>query len=141
LRALLDVSTLIALTDEDHVRHADVMAWWRLEAGAGWASCTLTQNGLVRILSQPGYANPVPIGVAIDLLRRLVATTDHVFWDQASLLDDALIDTGRILGHRQIKDVTLLGTAVANGGRFVTLDTRITAAAVKPAKSGCLVVL
>lgn len=141
MRALLDVSTLIALTDEDHVRHADVMAWWRLEAGSGWASCGVTQNGLVRILSQPGYANPVPIGVAIDLLRRLVATTDHVFWHQTSLLDADVIDTGRIIGHRQITDVTLLGTAVANGGRFVTLDARVMPSAVRGATNDHLVVL
>ncbi len=141
MRALLDVSTLIALTDEDHVRHGDVVSWWRLNNRSGWASCALTQNGLVRILSQPGYANPVAIGTAVDLLRRLVATTDHAFWHQASLIDDMVIDTGRLLGHRQITDVTLLGTAVVNGGRFVTLDARITASAVKRATRDSLVVL
>jgi len=70
-----------------------------------------------------------------------VATTDHAFWHQVSLIDDMVIDTTRLLGHRQITDVTLLGTAVVNGGRFVTLDARITASAVKRATPDSLVVL
>lgn len=141
MRALLDVSTLIALTDEDHVRHANVMAWWRLSHDAGWASCAITQNGLVRILSQSGYANPVPIGTAIGLLRQLVATTDHAFWPLTSLLDERLVDTRRILGPGQVTDVTLYATAVANGGRFVTLDARVIRSAVLGATDDHLVVL
>ncbi len=33
---------------------------------SGWASCPLTQNGFVRVISQPGYANPMSMAEALD---------------------------------------------------------------------------
>ena len=60
MRALLDVNVLIALLDEDHVHHGRARAWLVDRHAAGWASCPLTQNGCIRIMSQPGYPNPLP---------------------------------------------------------------------------------
>ena len=56
MRALLDVSVLIALLDENHVRHASSSNWLAKRIESGWASCPLTQNGCVRILCQPRYS-------------------------------------------------------------------------------------
>jgi predicted nucleic acid-binding protein len=55
MHALLDVNVLIALLDSDHVHHARARAWLKENIRHGWASCPLTQNGCIRIMSQPGY--------------------------------------------------------------------------------------
>ena len=55
MRALLDVNVLIALLDAAHVHHASARAWLESNIEPGWASCPLTQNGCIRILSQPAY--------------------------------------------------------------------------------------
>ena len=51
MRALLDVNVLIALLDQDHSMHAQALRWFAARAGDGWASCPITQNGCVRIMS------------------------------------------------------------------------------------------
>lgn len=50
-RALLDVNVLIALLDEAHIHHMLAAAWLERELQHGWASCPITQNGCVRIMS------------------------------------------------------------------------------------------
>lgn len=55
MRALLDVNVLIALLDAAHVHHRNARAWLEANIEQGWASCPLTQNGCIRILSQPAY--------------------------------------------------------------------------------------
>ena len=54
MRALLDVNLLIALLDAGHIHHRVVTEWLGRELDSGWASCPITQNGCLRILSQPG---------------------------------------------------------------------------------------
>ena len=53
MRALLDVNVLIALLDAGHASHSAALRWFSANAAAGWASCPITQNGCVRILSHP----------------------------------------------------------------------------------------
>jgi predicted nucleic acid-binding protein len=60
MRALLDVNVLIALFDGGHAMHRRAMDWMEREAGAGWASCPITQNGVLRAMSQPGHPTPDP---------------------------------------------------------------------------------
>lgn len=74
-RALLDVNVLLAL-DSDHVDHERARDWLDAEIGSGWASCAITQNGLVRIFAQPHYPSPVSPSQALDRLSR-AASTDH----------------------------------------------------------------
>jgi toxin-antitoxin system PIN domain toxin len=134
VRALFDVNVLIALLQPDHAHHRRAHAWWDHNGAAGWASCPLTQNGFVRIVSQPSYRRPVPISQALTLLAEQSEGTDHAFWpDDISLLDTARFDRGRILGPRQLTDIYLLGLAVKNGGRLATLDRTIPLAAVRGA--------
>jgi uncharacterized protein len=118
-RALLDVNVLIALLDSDHVDHQRVRGWVGAEIVHGWASCAMTQNGFVRIISQPRYPSPVPPAQAIGRLARAAATEHHEYWPcSVSLLDDELIDYSRLHAHRQVTDAYLLAVATANGGRL-----------------------
>lgn len=135
-RALLDVNVLIALLDSDHVDHRRVRGWLEAEIGYGWASCAMTQNGFVRIISQPRYPSPEPPAQAIDRLARAAATEHHEYWPcSVSLLDVELIDHSRLHGHRQVTDAYLLALATANEGRFVTLDQSIPIDAVRNASA------
>lgn len=133
-RALLDVNVLIALLDSDHVDHQRVRRWIDAEIGHGWASCAITQNGFVRIISQPRYPSPVPPARAIGRLARAAATQHHEYWPcSVSLLDEELIDYSQLHGHRQVTDAYLLALATVNGGRFATLDQSIPIGAVRNA--------
>ena len=142
MRSLLDINVLIAMFDPDHVSHKPAIAWFSRHAKEGWASCPLTQNGCVRIMSSPSYANPQPVQALVGRLTEACEERFHEFWpDAPSLLDSAVFDATRIHGPRQITDVYLLGLAVRHGGRFVTFDGRIPLQAVRTATEKNLVVL
>jgi toxin-antitoxin system PIN domain toxin len=142
MRALLDVNVLIAALDGGHVHHSRVREWLGEEAGGGWASSPLTQNGCVRIMSQPAYPSPLPTTQIIERLREATRHPSHSFWaDDVSLLDHKSVRADRVLGPRQVTDVYLLALAVRQGGRLVTLDGRIPLAAVPGANSRHLLVL
>ena len=130
-RSLLDVNVLLALLDVDHVDHERVSGWLSEELSGGWASCPLTENGFVRIVSSPAYADAVAPERAVRLLAETCRGTDHVFWsDDISLLDPSRIDASRLHGHRQVTDAYLLALAVHHDGRLVTNDRRIAQVAV-----------
>jgi toxin-antitoxin system PIN domain toxin len=136
VRALFDVNVLVATFDEEHVHHERAQQWWAANREHGWASCPLTQNGLVRVLSQPNYSNPISIAAALDLLAEQVAATDHAFWpDDISFIDARCFNQASILGPKQLTDIYLLALAVKNGGRLATLDRVIPLAAVRGAEA------
>ena len=142
MRALLDVNVLLALLDADHVDHLRARRWLQEEIHRGWASCALTQNGFVRIISQPRYPSPVPPAQAMDRLAQATRSEHHAFWScEVSLLDERLVDRSRIHGPRQVTDVYLLALAVANAGRFVTFEHFVPITAVAVAQEEHLVVL
>jgi uncharacterized protein len=123
MRALLDVNVLIALFDGDHASHRQALGWLDANGKSGWASCPLTQNGCIRVMSQPNYPNALPVDVVAHRLRDAAAHAGHEFWsDDVSILDAKSVDTTRIHGPRQLTDVYLLALAVSHGGRLVTLD-------------------
>lgn len=142
MRALLDVNVLLALLDADHVDHLRARDWLRAHIESGWASCALTQNGFVRIISQPRYPSPIVPAEAIRRLLRASQTEYHELWPcDASLLDPTVIDPRRVLGHRQVTDLYLLALAARHGGRLVTFDATVSVAAVPQARPETLVVL
>ena len=142
MRSLYDVNCLLALLDRHHAARDTVAAWFAANMQHGWASCPLTQNGCVRILSQPSYPHPLSVADAIDLLRAAVSSEQHQFIpDDISLLDDTLVDDQRLLGHRQLADVYLLALAVSHDARLVTRDTRIPLDAVPGATESHLVII
>ncbi|MFC5379355.1 TA system VapC family ribonuclease toxin [Aquipuribacter nitratireducens] len=141
MRALLDVNVLLALFDPDHVDHRAAQAF-ATGLDDGWASCPLTQNGFLRIVSQPRYPSPVPVAEAAARLAEAAADGGHEFWpDDVSLLDRTLIERRVLLGSRQITDAYLLALATRRGGRLVTFDQGISLAAVTGATEANLAVV
>ena len=139
---MLDISVLVALLDLMHLHHSRAFDWFRDNSADGWLTCPLTQNGCVRILSQPQYAHPLSVAVAMERLQITMSIGHHRFIpDDVSLLDDARVAPQRMLGHRQITDVYLLALAVAHDARLVTLDTRIPIHAVRGANAAHLTVI
>lgn len=130
-RALLDVNILIALIDEAHTDHQRVHAWAADGLADGWASCAITQNGFIRIISQPAYPGSVTVAAAADLLRTSIDAGDHEFWPcDIALTDLRVVESAVLLGHRQITDAYLLALAVHHRGRLVTLDRSVAVRAV-----------
>lgn len=142
MRVLFDVNVLIAIVDEGHEHHRQAHEWWAANLSSGWATCPLTENGMVRIMSQSGYKTPISATFAIDLLAEQVGQTDHAFWsDGVSLRDNTWFNPDRILGPNQITDFYLLALAVKNGGRLATFDKSITVGAVRRAEPRHLVAM
>lgn len=142
MRALLDVNVLIALLDSDHTSHGVAMSWFAQNAREGWASCPITQNGCIRIMSNPSYPNALPVQAVIQRLADACKEEVHEFWsDELSLLNPDVADRTRIHSPRQLTDIYLLALAVENKGRFVTFDTGIPLAAVRKATAKNLTVL
>lgn len=142
MRALLDVNVLVALLDAGHLHHAAATRWLAAHAGSGWASCPMTQNGCLRILSLPSYPNAQPTAVVADRLGAAMASSSHVFWpDSISLLGSDVLRWDRVLSSRQITDTYLLALAAAQGGRLVTFDKGISVDAVPSASKRHLLTL
>jgi toxin-antitoxin system PIN domain toxin len=141
--ALLDVNVLVALFDPDHVHHDLAHDWFADHRGAGWATSPLTENGFVRVLSNPVYATPPhrPTEL-VDRLRRLRASGGHQFWnDDVSLCDPDVFDVRLVGASKQVTDVYLLAVAVRRKGRLATFDRHIPAGAVRGAGRDSLLVI
>ena len=137
MRALLDVNVVIALLDPDHAFHERAHDWWAAQAKSGWASCPIAENGVVRIMSNPGYspnAHFTP-GDLISRLRTFVTQTNHEFWpDDVSLRAEKNFTAERIHSSRQLTDLYLLALASKHDGKLATFDKGIPISAVGVAK-------
>jgi toxin-antitoxin system PIN domain toxin len=142
MRALLDVNVLIALLDSDHIHHQLATRWMASAQFGGWASCPITQNGCIRIMSQPAYPGALPLRSVVDRLGMATRHSSHQFWaDSLALVGHPGISWDHLSGHRQLTDAYLLALAVSQGGRFVTIDSRVALRSVPEAKPEQLVVL
>lgn len=130
--SLLDVNVLVALFDPAHPNHEDAQRWFGANRKSGWATCPLTVNGCVRVLSNPAYPTVEATPAEVILrLRILLSSPDHESWDdRLSLLDEKLFRPQMIAGHRKITDVYLLGLAVRHRGKLATFDRSIPLKAV-----------
>ena len=127
---LLDVNVLVSLLDSAHVHHGTVLSWFQAVAAVeGWATCPLTENGLIRVVSHFSYPNlrvsPAQASESLALLKAGFPGI-HSFWaDSISLADTARFDLTVLTGPRQTTDTYLAGLAFCNQGRLATLDTGI----------------
>ena len=133
---LLDVNVLIALIDPGHVAHDDAHRWFETSGQAAWATCPITENGVIRIVGDQRYPNspgtPAAVAGMVTKLRQLPG---HQFWaDDISLADARYVDVARLLTSAQVTDTYLLALAKLHGGQLASFDRRLSIAAVKGGK-------
>jgi hypothetical protein len=140
---LLDVNILVALFDPEHVHHAGAHEWLAENRRLGWATCPLSENGLIRVISHPKYpGRRTSVEDAVERLGRFRGSGEHTFWaDSVSFCDSERLSLRHIRGHRQVTDIYLLALAVENGGRLVTFDRSILPEAVAGASARHLKIL
>jgi toxin-antitoxin system PIN domain toxin len=141
-RYLLDVNLLIALIDPSHIQHDRAHAWFEAAGSKAWATCPLTEIGVLRVLSHARYPNALGNpGMAAEFVAALQKAPGHEFWpDDLSMIGSDHIDPSRLLDSSQITDTYLLGLAAAHKGRLATLDRRLIADAVPKGKQALCVI-
>ncbi len=132
--ALLDVNVLVALFDPAHLHHDAAHAWFESNLSHKWATCAITENALVRVLSNPAYPGRTTVEDAVSRLRIFCSNPEHVFWaESVSIRDPKRFRWNHVQGYRQITDVYLLALSVSNRGRLATFDSAISLKAVEGA--------
>ena len=138
MRFLLDVNVLIALLDPSHIQHDVAHKWFEARGRHAWATCPLTENGVLRIVGHTRYPNSpgTPAAVA-ELMTGICALPGHTFWpDDISLFDSEKLDMTRLLSSGQVTDSYLLALAWAHGGQLATFDRRLVTDAVHNGMQG-----
>ena len=132
MRFLLDVNVLIALIDPAHVQHDKAHQWFARTGSRAWATCPLTENGVLRIVGHARYPNSpgTPAAVA-ELMAAFLAHPGHEFWaDTVTLLDSQHLHAERLLDSAQVTDSYLLALAGVHGGKLATFDRQLVTDAV-----------
>lgn len=136
MRALLDVNVIVALLDPGHVFHDRAHEWWAAQAESGWASCPIVENGVVRIMSNPGYSRAVRLapGELITRLKTFTAQTNHEFWpDDISFRDATIFRPEHIHSSQKLTDLYLLALAAKHKSKLATFDNGISTSAISGA--------
>jgi uncharacterized protein len=131
-RFLLDINVLIALIDPTHLQHDRAHAWFQSKGQKAWASCPLTENGVLRIVGHHRYPNsPGSPAAVAELLAPLWKLPGHAFWpDDVSLLDPSHVDATHLLDSGHLTDTYLLALARIHDGQLATFDQRLVTDAV-----------
>lgn len=139
---LLDVNVLIALVDPAHVSHEAAHRWFGAEGAQSWATCPLTENGVLRILGNPKYPNsPGSPAAAAPILQQLRGLPGHTFWsDEISIVGSGIVEPQKIATPAQVTDVYLLALATSKGGKLATFDRRVAARAVRDGEKALAVI-
>lgn len=124
---LLDVNVLVALVDPAHVQHDQAHDWFARVGHRAFATCPLTENGLVRIVGHPRYpSSPGPPSGVLPSLVAIRNLAGHKFWpDDISIADEAFFAAVLLSSHSRVTDSYLLALAHAKGGRLATMDQRL----------------
>lgn len=122
--ALLDINILTALLWPTHEHHDAAHRWFGDRADASWATCSLTQLGFVRIVSNPIFSrDALSPSEALALLGENLAHPAHVFWTDTLQLPAAVKGLDATLqGYKQLTDAYLLALAQRQKGVLATFD-------------------
>ena len=132
---LFDVNVLLAIVDSHHLRHETIHSWLRIHSNELYAICPITENALVRILTQPSYPHPLKMWEALNTLH-LVKQQHGLFWsDDISISNETLFQHKNFIGNKQITDIYLLALAKKHNARLVTFDHSVAWQAVVGATS------
>jgi hypothetical protein len=132
VRFLLDVNVLIALIDPGHIQHDRAHEWFAKSGKKAWASCPLTENGVLRIVGHSRYpSSPGTPAAVAELMSSFLALPGHEFWpDDVTLFDSGRVHSARLLDSGQVTDTYLLALAAAHGGQLATFDRNLVTDAV-----------
>ncbi len=114
--ALLDVNVLVALTSPDHAHHSRARSWFSSRRQGGFATCPLTQLGLVRVAISLGRSP----AEASELLTLTTGHPDHELVP-ADLPVSPSVLRG-VAGHRQVTDFYLASLARRHAAALITFD-------------------
>lgn len=122
--ALLDLNILTALLWPAHEHHDVAHRWFGARASARWATCSLTQLGFVRIVSNPAFSrDALSPAEAVALLAENLTHPGHQFWTESLEVPAAIKGMGAGLqGYRQLTDAYLLALANSRKGVLATFD-------------------
>jgi len=122
--ALLDLNILTALLWPAHEHHEAAHRWFGRRGNARWATCSLTQLGFVRIVSNPAFSrDALSPAEAVELLSQNVQHARHEFWTEDLQVPEAVKGMEpRLQGYRQLTDAYLLALANRRKGVLTTFD-------------------
>jgi predicted nucleic acid-binding protein len=123
---LLDVNSLLALGVLHHEFHERVAAWVARLAKKGipdLATCSITELGFVRVLSQAQQFRFSVVQARELLLQLKVAEAIHCTFIPDGL--DVSCLPKRVRSPKQITDGHLVELAKANGAQLATLDEKV----------------
>lgn len=109
---LLDVNVLIALVNPEHIQHDRAHAWFAGVGHRAFATCPLTEDGLIRIIGHPKYPNsPGPPSAALRSLIAIRGLPGHRFWpDDISIADATYLAPELLSSHARVTDSYLLAS-------------------------------
>lgn len=127
---LLDVNTLVALGFIQHEFHARVTVWVQGKKNLRLATCSITELGFVRVLTQaPAY------GLTIQQARGLLVRLRQAESPHFTFIPDDHDVSQLPLWVRSAKQITdghLAQLAAGNGAVLATLDSKIPGAYLIP---------
>lgn len=125
---LLDVNVLVALLVPEHQHHAIAINWFSGEAAsAGWATCAVTELGVIRVCAQLSGGTWSPEATADRLLMLMISNLGYVWWPDT--VSPAVLPEVRSAGSaKHVTDRYLLGVARRNRGQIITFDRALATA-------------
>jgi hypothetical protein len=124
---LPDVNVLLALLWPRHVHHSAAQTWFAAFGHRGWATNTITQLGVVRLLTNPAIAQGAVSGAtALATLAEATRHVNHRYWPLDRPVPELLgARSADLPKYRHWTDLLLLQEAAARGGTLVTFDRGI----------------
>jgi toxin-antitoxin system PIN domain toxin len=119
---LLDVNVLVALLVPEHEHHHAAIQWFTAESNQGWATCAVTELGVIRVCAQLPGGPWWPETTADRLLLLTASSRAYEFWPDA-ISPVAMAEVRAARTVKQITDRYLLGLARRHGGRVITFDS------------------
>jgi predicted nucleic acid-binding protein len=116
---ILDGNAFVAYTYNLHCHHSRALAWVAARSDARFATCSVTEGTLLRLLMNPKLAGFSAVA-AWAILRAFRSRPDHVFID-SGFTYDAVSPTG-LRGYKEITDAWIAQLARLYGCRIATFD-------------------
>ena len=121
---LLDVNVLLALTWDQHIHHQAAHA--RFAQLDSWATCSVTEAGLLRLLlTEQVMGRRVTGGEALAHLDAIRSVPGWTFLTDAVSLAAPVIDTRVLMGRQQVTDLHLVSLAATNDVQLATFDAAL----------------